>query len=241
MSISYCPGDSIQGCKYLSDEGGKTSKAISVVAIVSSLLSCMASVLIVYVYARWPSVRSGSRAIITYLAVADFVTGFGYVMGSSNYLRYKSYGNVTSMPASTRVELCDGLFTTVCKIQSFLTTSSSMMSFFWTLILAIYLHITLVTKRVQLAQRLMPLYHVVAWGLPTVVVFVMLATDVLGYAPVASANWCFVRVIESTSLRIAMIMVGGKLLEISTYVVAVVLFVSIRLRIRNEVRFYFVS
>ncbi|KAL5491495.1 hypothetical protein EMCRGX_G016792 [Ephydatia muelleri] len=223
-------------CSYVSDRGGSTARAISVVAIFSSLLSCMGSVLIVYVYLRWPAVRSGSRAIITYLAIADFVTGFGYIMGSSNYLQYTSYGNVTAMPESTKVELCNNLFTPVCKIQSFLTTSSSMMSFLWTLILAIYLHMTVVKNRVRLVQQLVPLYHVIAWGLPTVVIFVMLATDVLGYAPVASANWCFIGVIRDTTLRIAMIMVGGKFLEIITYVVALVLFVStsIRLRIQKD-------
>eukprot|EP00731_Ephydatia_muelleri_P014840 Em0008g560a len=235
----YCPGDNISGndsCSYVSDRGGSTARAISVVAIFSSLLSCMGSVLIVYVYLRWPAIRSGSRAIITYLAIADFVTGFGYIMGSSNYLQYTSYGNVTAMPASTKVELCNNLFTPVCKIQSFLTTSSSMMSFLWTLILAIYLHMTVVKNRVRLVQQLVPLYHVIAWGLPTVVIFVMLATDVLGYAPVASANWCFIGVIRDTTVRIAMIMVGGKFLEIITYVVALVLFVStsIRLRIQKD-------
>eukprot|EP00731_Ephydatia_muelleri_P014836 Em0008g556a len=153
----YCPGDNISGndsCSYVSDRGGSTARAISVVAIFSSLLSCMGSVLIVYVYLRWPAIRSGSRAIITYLAIADFVTGFGYIMGSSNYLQYTSYGNVTAMPASTKVELCNNLFTPVCKIQSFLTTSSSMMSFLWTLILAIYLHMTVVKNRVRLVQQL---------------------------------------------------------------------------------------
>eukprot|EP00731_Ephydatia_muelleri_P038242 Em0689g2a len=139
-------------------------------------------------------------------------------------------------PESTKVELCNNLFTPVCKIQSFLTTSSSMMSFLWTLILAIYLHTTVVENGIRLAQQLVPLYHVVAWGLPTVVIFVMLATDVLGYAPVASANWCFIGVIGDNTVRIAMIMVGGKFLEITTYVVALVLFVStsIRLRIQKD-------
>ncbi|KAL5491476.1 hypothetical protein EMCRGX_G016771 [Ephydatia muelleri] len=237
MSKSHCPGDNTSDfCSYVSDRGESTARAISVVAIFSSLLSCMGSVLIVYVYLRWPAVRSGSRAIITYLAIADFVTGFGYIMGSSNYLQYTSYGDVTAMPASTKVELCDNLFTPVCKIQSFLTTSSSMMSFLWTLILAIYLHTTVVKNRIRLAQQLVPLYHVIAWGLPTILIFVMLATDVLGYSPVASANWCFIGVNGDNTLRIAMIMVGGKFLEIITYVVALVLFVStsIRLRIQKD-------
>eukprot|EP00731_Ephydatia_muelleri_P014851 Em0008g571a len=237
MSKSHCPGDNTSDfCSYVSDRGESTARAISVVAIFSSLLSCMGSVLIVYVYLRWPAVRSGSRAIITYLAIADFVTGFGYIMGSSNYLQYTSYVDVTAMPASTKVELCDNLFTPVCKIQSFLTTSSSMMSFLWTLILAIYLHTTVVKNRIRLAQQLVPLYHVIAWGLPTILIFVMLATDVLGYSPVASANWCFIGVNGDNTLRIAMIMVGGKFLEIITYVVALVLFVStsIRLRIQKD-------
>eukprot|EP00731_Ephydatia_muelleri_P038695 Em0865g1a len=78
-------------------QGRKHGPGDSVVAIFSSLLSCNGQRPHVYVYLRWPAVRSGSRAIITYLAIADFVTGFGYIMGSSNYLQYTSYGNVTAM------------------------------------------------------------------------------------------------------------------------------------------------
>ena len=233
---SYCPGDVIvTSCSVNVSVNLDMSRGISIVAITSSLLSCLGSVLVVYVYARWPAVRSGSRAIITYLAIADFLTGFGYIMGSSNYLHYTSYGYESGTTRADR-DLCYNLFTPVCKIQSFITTTSSLMSFFWTLILGIYLYMTVVKSRIHLAQQLVPLYHVVAWGLPTVLVFIMLASGVLGYAPVASANWCFIGQIDDTATRIVLIFVGGKFLEVTTYVVVLVLYVDIKYRIRKDVR-----
>ena len=239
MSASpYCPGDvNLTSCSVNVSVNLDISRDISIVAITSSLLSCLGSVLVVYVYARWPEVRSGSRAIITYLAIADFLTGFGYIMGSTNYLYYTSHytGNGTATSAADR-DLCYNLFTPVCKIQSFITTTSSLMSFFWTLILGIYLYLTVVKSRIHLAQQLVPLYHVVAWGLPTVLVFIMLASGVLGYAPVASANWCFITHIVDTSTRIVLIFVGGKFLEVTTYVVVLVLYVDIKCHIRKDVR-----
>ena len=229
---AYCPGDVISNSCFANVTAsayGAVSRDISIVAITSSLLSCLGSVLIVYVYARWPEVRSGSRAIITYLAIADFLTGFGYIMGSFNYLYYTSHdtGNGTATSAADR-DLCYNLFTPICKIQSFITTASSSTSFFWTLILGIYLYMTVAKGRVHLAQQLLPLYHVVAWGLPTVMAFIMLATGILGYGPVASANWCFIRKIDDTATRIVLIFVGGKFLEVTTYVVVVLLYVCIR-------------
>ena len=167
MSEPHCPGDVSNSCFVNVNESsyGAVTRGISIVAITSSLLSCLGSVLIVYVYARWPEVRSGSRAIITYLAIADLLTGFGYIMGSSNYLYYMYASNYTGNGTADR-DLCNNLFTPVCKIQSFITTTSSSMSFFWTLILGIYFHMTVVKSRIDLAQQLLPLYHVVAWGLP---------------------------------------------------------------------------
>ena len=76
----------------------------------------------------------------------------------------------------------------------------------------------------------MPLYHIVAWGLPLFVVVPLVATGHLGYAPYAASNWCFVKNTDFTHglktdpTEIIIILFNGKLWEVLTYVIISVLF-----------------
>ena len=94
-------------------------KAPSYVSLVSSSLSCMGSILIVLAYCLLKEMRSGAQAIITLLAIADFFTGFGYIMGSVNFLVNFKDQKDNDCPA----------FTSICEIQSFITTWSTMSSY----------------------------------------------------------------------------------------------------------------
>ena len=202
----------------------------AIVSIVSSALSCIGSLLIVYIYARWRDLRTGSRSIITFLAIADFFTAFGYVVGSSNYLVHLK--NDTD-PASNECPF----FTDICQLQSYVTTWSSLSSFFWTFALAFYLYITIVRNRIYLANRLIPLFHVVAWALPITVCLPLLVTGYLGFAPFAASTWCFIYDQHSlTPGKIILILVAGKFWEILTYVAVVILYVAIKYHIWKEVR-----
>jgi len=129
--------------RYLQCNDNKSSIALgggpAIVSITSSTLSCLGSLLIVYTYLRWRDVKSVSRRVITFLAIADFFTAFGYVLGSSNYLvyfalNYNEPGTEYGCPA----------FVNICEIQSYLTTWSSISSFVWTSALAFYFYLILV-------------------------------------------------------------------------------------------------
>ena len=205
-------------------------------SLASSSLSCLGSILIVFVYLRWKDVRAGSRSVITYLAIADFFTAAGYILGSSNYILHWN-------EPSGSVE-CN-VFEQICEIQSFITSTSSLMSFLWTAILALYLYLTIVRARIGLANRLMPYFHVVSWGIPTVVVLAFLCAGKLGFSPVAASSWCYIgsgdpldpeadgpRVRRET---VAWQLIAGKLLEMLTYVWIIVLYVQIKRHLRKNV------
>ena len=172
-------------------ECGNSSTSIAVgagpavVSIVSSTLSCIGSLLIVYTYLRWKDFRTGSRSVITFLAIADFFTAFGYVLGSTNYI-VRWFADSGDEPSECPV------FTMICTIQSFVTTWSTMSSFFWTSFLAFYLYLTLVKSRLILATRLIPWFHCVAWGLPIAICLPLLIKGHLGFAPYTASTWCFI-------------------------------------------------
>eukprot|EP00731_Ephydatia_muelleri_P037460 Em0476g3a len=172
----------------------------------------MGSVLIIYVYLRWPAIRSGSRAIITYLAIADFVTGIrlhhGFLELPAVHELRERYCNAGLVHDVLLVDPHTRDLPPYDRRQKPRTPGAAVGA-------------PVSRDRLGLAYR-RDLRHA--------------GHGRAGIRPVASANWCFIGVIRDTTLRIAMIMVGGKFLEIITYVVALVLFVStsIRLRIQKD-------
>ena len=218
-----------------------------ILSIVSCTFSLVGSSLIVMTYALWMDIRTGSRRIITYLSIADFVTAVGYIMGSVNSIDYRfkvDSGSVDTARACIE-------FDEVCQIQSFISTWSSNSSFLWTLILAVFFYWTIVRGEIDRVMQLFPLYHVIAWLFPLLYVIPLLVTHKFGYSVVASGGWCFMRTsnnpykenaddtdaYHSMSLEtIGLLLAGGKLVEISTYFIVLVLYLRISYFIRKEVR-----
>lgn len=200
----------------------------SYVAIVSSGFSCLGSILIVITFFALKDMRSGAQKIITFLALADFVSAAGYIVGSANFLAHFN---------KTDSNECQ-VFQDLCVSQASITSWSSLVSFLWTAILAFYFYLIIVYRRVQVAARLMPLYHIIAWGAPLFIVVPLAATGHLGYAPYAASNWCFVkdthykhRGLKEDTTEIIIIFFNGKLWEILTYVLVTVLFILITLHV----------
>lgn len=195
--------------------------APSYVAIVSCSLSCLGSFLILLTYFVLKDLRTGAQKIITLLAVADLISALGYIVGSANYLQHHK-----------DTEHC-GSFKKVCVGQAAVTTYSSLVSFLWTVILALYFFLIIVFKRVKAASRLMVFYNIVAWGCPFLVVVPLLAFDMLGYAHFAASNWCFVanKPNQSEWERAGIVLVAGKFWEIASYVIVTVLYVVITVKI----------
>ena len=199
----------------------------SYVAIVSSGFSCLGSILIVITFFALKDMRSGAQKIITFLALADFVSAAGYIVGSANFLAHFN---------KTDSNECQ-VFQDLCVSQATFTSWSSLVSFLWTAILAFYFYLIIVYRRVQVAARLMPLYHIVAWGVPLFIVVPLVATGHLGYAPYAASNWCFVKdtdyyqCLTKDTTEIIIILFNGKLWEILTYILVTALFILITLHV----------
>ena len=198
----------------------------SYISISSSSLSCLGSFLILFAYFTLKDIRTGAQKVITLLAVADFFTAFGYIIGSVNFL---THFNQTSIPSCK-------VFTEICEIQSYVTTWSTMSSYCWTCILAFYFFLTLVFHKSSLAASLIPYYNIISWLGPLLIVFPLLLLGKLGFAPYVASNWCYIKDTDFTNKHllqkpvvIVLLFIGGKFWEVLSYIFVVVLYVFIRI------------
>lgn len=194
----------------------------SYISISSSTLSCLGSCLILFAYFTLKDIRTGAQKVITLLAVADFFTAFGYIVGSVNFITHFNHTSQSD---------CE-IFKDLCEIQSFVTTWSTMCSYCWTCILAFYFFLILVFNKSFLAAKLVPVYNIIAWIGPLLIVLPLLLTGNLGYAPYVASNWCYIKDTHygllNDSKTIVLLFVGGKFWEIISYLIVIVLYVWIK-------------
>jgi len=205
------------------------------IGVVSESLSCVASVIMVLIYIRWRDIRKlGAQSIVTFIAISDFFTASAYLTGSVNLLLHQ---NVSSKYN------CE-VFQTVCEIESYIVTCATMSSYLWTLILAVYFYLAISHNSTQVATRLMPVYHVVGWGLPFLVALPLLCTQNLAYAPFVSGMWCYLEVdntVPPFSVKNTLTAVAIQLPEIIFYIAILTLFSLPWIRVYRQVCKSFVN
>ena len=90
----------------------------SYIAILSSVVSCLGSLLVLLVYFSFRDLRSSAQKIITYLAVADLISALGYIGGSINFIVHFNH---------SREHDCK-TFNTLCEVQASITSWSSLVT-----------------------------------------------------------------------------------------------------------------
>ena len=232
MAAPTCPG------VFTSCSRNLTNFSIGVIptyfSIVSCSLSCLGSLLIVVAYITLRDIRTGSQKVITLLAIADFFTAFGYLIAAGNFLAHFN---------ETDEHKCD-VFQTVCEVQSFITTWSSLCSFSWTCALAFYFYVIIVHNNVQCANRLIPWENIISWVIPLIIVFPLLVKGKLGYTQYATSNWCYIqdgnssKDFTSNSQNIFLTFIAGKFWEILSYIVVIILYTITRCNLHRQVIIY---
>lgn len=220
----------------------------SYTAIISSAFSCLGSILIVLAYIFFKDIRGGmAQRIITALAIADFISAAGYIAGSINYIIHFNDRAISDCSA----------FQTICSVQAFITTWSSISSFAWTAILAVYFYLVLVYQKQQpFSTKCRQIFlHLFSWATPGLIVIPFTACQFLGYAPFAASNWCFVadtslynklnNVTDSQNILLyntLKVLAAGKIWEILTYVLVIIMYSHVIVILEKvQLTFTFVS
>ena len=105
----------------------------NILQTVVSSLSIFGSLTIIISYFIFEDLQSTTRKFLVYISISDFFTVFPYLVLAWVDLDHNSLD---------------------CKVQSFVTTTAVMWSFFWTSSLAIYLYISIVKKNHDRAMQL---------------------------------------------------------------------------------------
>ncbi len=201
-------------------------------SIVSSLLSCIGSLLILLAYWVLKELRTTAQKIITLLSVSDLLTAVGYLIAGWNFL--------THFNETDKIK-CD-TFLMVCRAQSFITTWSTLCSFGWTVALALHFYLIVRYCKQELISKILVFDNIVIWSLPTVIIVTLLATHNLGYTRYATSNWCYVTdtLYPSSDLRysgatIGLMLVAGNLWELISYVAVISLYTLTRREYNTKV------
>lgn len=207
--------------------------------MVSSLASMLGATLIITSFILWPDIRTTARAILVFLAIADLISAVGYTFAAILFLTNNDDNNISP---------------SLCTLQSFMTTAFPISSFLWTTSLAVYLFVSITLRRARTAKKLMPLFHVVAWGIPLLLCIPGSATMVLGTQTKVTAStqgtvdWCWVSfnnsfgtdsTIKDATQRLVMLhwleLIFGKFWEIMACTIALILCIIVKISLRKKV------
>ena len=152
-------------------------------------LSMIGSSIIILTYVCYVDTRKPSRRLLVFLSLMDFGTALANSVGMFLNFQTSSIG---------------------CQIQAAAAIFSSLSSYLWTAAIAVYIYLTIVKDKQSLAVKLINVFHVLAWGIPFVIVAVAFGLGILGYEDVTlihyfhkkeiyfsttavTGGWCFLR------------------------------------------------
>lgn len=197
------------------------NKVNEILTTITSVLSFFGTLFIIVSFFAWKDIRTTSRRILIYISTADFFT------------------SVATIAAITNFWLSGRENQQVCLVQSVIGTLSVLCSFFWTVFMALYLYISVCKKNARLAERLMYLFHVCAWGIPVLIVAMAATMNKLGdNGNKVSAGWCWVNKNLSWNDQVFWMLLAGKFWEIMAYFVIAVLYALLKRNMRKEVNYF---
>ena len=173
----YCDHED-ERCGYAASNS-KLLPIQGIIGTVSSVLSIVGATIILIAYCAFKDLRKGTaQTIITLLSLADMGTAFGCLLGIVNYYNY-IFQRLMNSDNSGACRIFDN----ICQIQASLTFWCLMSSSIWSTVLAVHFLLSLLLSDSRWTERLLPLYNIVAWTLPIIIILPLLITGQLGYSP----------------------------------------------------------
>lgn len=199
--------------------------SLNIVTAITGAISMLCCIIIILTYFMWPHLQTTTRKLLVYLSIADYTVAVCNLVGAVCHSEI-----ICSSEGPTPGR--DGI------IQSAIGTYASSCSYFWTMFLAVYLYVMIVKNNTILAERLLPLFHVVSWGLPGIEVGLAAWKGKLGCngQTEITGGWCWVVLDGPSHMKDIMWMLfTGKLWELVAYFVIFILYFRIKWHVRKEV------
>lgn len=187
-----------------------------ILTTISATLSLLGTVLIISTYFAWKDLRSTSRRILVFISIADFFIAGSYLFGT--------WFHTDS--------------TSRCRAQSFVSSTASLWSFFWTAFLAIFMYITVAKKQRSKAEILLKVFHFIGWPVPLIIVGAALKEGVLGDGrDLFTSGWCWIDAYGSLPKkeRYLWVLMTGKAWEVTAYILIFVFYFMLKFHIRKQV------
>lgn len=143
-------------------------------------LSILGSLLIIGTFVAYKDVRTIPRQLLVNLSVADLVTALSNLVGIAvDFGVHVTHGDSNSKSLEN-----------FCKAQAFFSQLGTNASIYWTIAVAAYMFMVVVANKGDLANRLLPVYYVLCWGLSVVVMAWFIAAGYLGWQRDTTPGWC---------------------------------------------------
>lgn len=202
---------------------------------ISSTLSIFGAILIFITYCTCRCRGPGKETtrLLLCLTVSDLLVAIGNLAGTVRYLVVYTNHNVTVQCGKK----CD----IVCIAQSFVSTTASMWSFFWTTTIAVHLCIALIfCRHGSHPWPIKILTHTGCWFIPLGISIFAVSKNALGedFAS-GSGAWCWISSCLQTNDRDVWMAVSGKGWELLMYFITCLMFMLLKIYMckkrRNQV------
>ena len=214
--------------------------SVRVVVGITCVLSLLGALLIILSYCLFKDLRTSVRLILVHLSIMDMGSALAHLVGVSVYFdrfyiflpaKYNSDGDIVFRNVSAHID-------NLCRAQAFCTAYFNYGAFLWTASLAVYLYFRIVHLGPHQAKWVFRFSCVFSYLAPIPLVVWLLVQHYIGYSPYGAGGWCGLKIINPYTMErnIFVTAIGYDLLQDTTLVLAGVLFVSVHLHIRQEVR-----
>ncbi|XP_062566879.1 G-protein coupled receptor 157-like [Saccostrea cucullata] len=195
---------------------------LAAITLISASLSITGGFALLLTYFKIPEFQTSVRKLLVFLTIADIFTASGYIIGTVHFLLLDSqHRNKTD---------------TLCEVQSFITTFSSLSSFAWTSIIAVHLYLLIRTQRDFRRKRFLKImYHFSGWAIPAIICIPVLAEDKLGRdhngKKAGTGLWCWIKIddAEIHTQEIVLMLMTGKFWELLTYVLSFSIYMMLKI------------
>eukprot|EP00940_MAST-03C_sp_MAST-3C-sp2_P002105 g2105.t1 len=150
--------------------------ALKVVPAIGATFSLFGSIFIIFTYFYIPRLQRIPYKLIMFMSCSDAMSAFSYLLGLA--------------VNGDRGISCDR--STMCYIQAALSQYFEVSSMFWVLCVGMHIFIVMYVYKAEAdaskLEHLTRTYHVIAWGMPAILLIIAMSADVFGDA----GQWCWI-------------------------------------------------